>query len=335
VNKPIPIYKNGHGVYEVLEQLNNGSRELGKLTLEEQTKRAKRKTQQKQTTGIMKKLRYSEMFYSIQGEGKFVGIPSVFLRLFGCNFECAGFGQERGKPLIPRDEMPWKQLDLSNYKFVEDLPVMHIGCDSSASWAKEYMHLSTFEEASIIADKLLALTPNNSWDNDGQDIHLILTGGEPLMWQKQLPDLLNAPALKGLKNITFETNSTFPLTDEFYQCLMRKSSLDVTWSCSPKLSISGETYEDAIKPDNWDQYSSVAHSDLYLKFVVQDEEDLQEIQDIKNTYLFDYNIYLMPCGGTSEMLANTKLNIAELAMERGWKYSPRLHVDLFGNRWGT
>ena len=72
---------------------------------------------------------------------------------------------------------------------------------------------------------------------------------------------------------------------------------------------------------------------LYLKFVVQDEEDLQEIQDIKNTYLFDYNIYLMPCGGTSEMLANTKLNIAELAMERGWKYSPRLHVDLFGNRW--
>jgi len=281
------------------------------------------------------KIKYSEAFYSIQGEGRWVGTPSVFLRMFGCNFECAGFGQERGKPLIPRDEMPWKQLDLSNYKFVEDLPVMHIGCDSSASWAKEYMHLSTFEEASIIADKLLALTPNNSWDNDGQDIHLILTGGEPLMWQKQLPDLLNAPALKGLKNITFETNSTFPLTDEFYQCLMRKSSLDVTWSCSPKLSISGEAYEEAIKPDNWDQYSSVAHSDLYLKFVVQDEEDLQEIQDIKNTYLFDYNIYLMPCGGTSEMLANTKLNIAELAMERGWKYSPRLHVDLFGNRWGT
>ena len=45
------------------------------------------------------------MFYSIQGEGRWVGVPSVFLRLFGCNFECAGFGQPRGKPLIPRDEM--------------------------------------------------------------------------------------------------------------------------------------------------------------------------------------------------------------------------------------
>ena len=77
---------------------------------------------------------------------------------------------------------------------------------------------------------------------------------------------------------------------------MRKSSLDVTWSCSPKLSISGEAYEEAIKPDNCDQYSSVAHSDLYLKFVVQDEEDLQEIQDIKNTYLFFNHIVIRNIG---------------------------------------
>ena len=175
------------------------------------------------------------MFYSIQGEGRWVGIPSVFLRLFGCNFECAGFGQPRGKPLIPRDQMPWKQLDISKYNSVEELPVMNIGCDSSASWAKEYMHLSKFEDSSVIGDKLLALTPDADWKNNGQDIHLILTGGEPLMWQKQLPDLLSDLSVVEVENITFETNSSFALTDSFRDFLNDMShNTKYTWSCSPK-----------------------------------------------------------------------------------------------------
>ena len=88
----------------------------------------------------MAKLRYSEAFYSVQGEGRFVGVPSVFLRVFGCNFECRGFGQERGN-LIPVEEMPYmlderaeKTHELA-YKSIEELPVTPIGCDSSASWA--------------------------------------------------------------------------------------------------------------------------------------------------------------------------------------------------------
>ena len=74
---------------------------------------------------------------------------------------------------------------------------------------------------------------------------------------------------------------------------------------------------------------------MYLKFVVADEYDLDEIEKIQKMYDIPYDIFCMPCGGTQEMLANTKLNVAEKAMERGWKYSPRLHVDLFGNKWGT
>ena len=46
----------------------------------------------------MDKLRYSEAFYSVQGEGKFVGVPSVFLRTFGCNFRCMNFGLDRSEP---------------------------------------------------------------------------------------------------------------------------------------------------------------------------------------------------------------------------------------------
>ena len=94
----------------------------------------------------------------------------------------------------------------------------------------------------------------------------------------------------------------------------------------------------AIKPENWHQYKEVQNSHLYLKFVVQDEQDIEEIKQIELEYTRweDYiDIYLMPVGGTAEMLENTKFNVAEMAMKHGFKYSPRLHVDLFGNKWGT
>ena len=45
----------------------------------------------------MAKLKVSELFYSIQGEGRYMGVPSVFLRTFGCNFKCAGFGMPKGE----------------------------------------------------------------------------------------------------------------------------------------------------------------------------------------------------------------------------------------------
>ena len=286
----------------------------------------------------MSKLRHSEIFYSIQGEGRFVGVPSVFLRLFGCNFECPGFGQPRGQ-LIPRDDMPWKNLDISQYKSIEELPVMKIGCDSSASWAKEYMHLSTFEEHFVLAERLTEMLPDGKWfyEENNQDIHLVITGGEPMMWQKQLPALLEHPSLENIKNITFETNSTFALTEKFFEWLYRYSLYDhhITWSCSPKLSISGEDWDKAIKPENWEQYKEIPNSHLYLKFVVQDEYDVEEIKSINFGSNWKNDIYLMPCGGTAEMLADTKFNVAEIAMKHGFKYSPRLHGDLFGNKWGT
>jgi 7-carboxy-7-deazaguanine synthase len=76
---------------------------------------------------------------------------------------------------------------------------------------------------------------------------------------------------------------------------------------------------------------------LYLKFVVSDKQDVEEIQDISKNELADanYDIYVMPCGGTNEMLLNTVTDVVELALQCGFKYSPRLHVDLFGNKWGT
>lgn len=283
----------------------------------------------------MSKIRYSEYFLSIQGEGRFVGVPSVFLRLYGCNFECPGFGQQKGN-LIPRDEMPWKKLDVSQYKSIDELPIMPIGCDSSASWAKEYMHLTKFKESIEIANLLKHTCPGEDWIHPGSDLdtHLVITGGEPLLWQKQLPDLLEECRKNGLENLTFETNATQKLAPKFYDYLVDLShDVHITWSCSPKLTISGEKWEDAIKPANWSHYKSIPNSHLYLKFVVGDEDDIDEVDEATADFFGD--VYLMPVGGTEESLALTSRRVCDLALERGYRYSPRLHVDLFGNCWGT
>ena len=281
------------------------------------------------------KIKYSEAFYSIQGEGRWVGTPSVFLRMFGCNFECRGFGQGRDQSKwLPKDQMPHvTDPNRLNYKSYHELPVPEIGCDTSASWSHLYKHIATKEETSVVAEKLLDLTPHKNWDN----IHLIITGGEPMLWQKQFPDLLSQKALHGLEHITFETNATQKLTPAFKEFLDERhgSGIHITWSCSPKLKISGENWKDAIKPEVVQEYNRVRNSELYLKFVVQDEDDIIEVKTAQHAYGLNVPVYLMPCGGTEEGLELTEKKVAELALKNGFRYSPRLQVHLFGNAWGT
>tara|TARA_B100000949_G_C14232779_1_gene429724 strand:+ start:437 stop:1282 length:846 start_codon:yes stop_codon:yes gene_type:complete len=280
------------------------------------------------------KIKYSEAFYSIQGEGRWVGTPSIFLRMFGCNFECRGFGQGKDKSKwLQKDQMPHvTDPNRLNYKTYQELPVPEIGCDTSATWSHLYKHIATNEETSVIAEKLLDLTPYKSWRN----IHLILTGGEPLLWQKKLPDLLTQPQFDNLEHLTFETNSTQKLSDNFRQFLdIFTNQVHITWACSPKLSISGENWKNAIKPDVVREYARLKNSELFLKFVVQDEDDIIEVKTAQHLYGLDVPVYLMPCGGTVEGLELTEKGVAELALEYGYRFSPRLHVHLFGNAWGT
>ena len=278
------------------------------------------------------KINYSEAFYSIQGEGRWVGTPSVFLRMFGCNFECRGFGQGRDQTKwVPKDQMPHvTDPNRLNYKSYQELPVPKIGCDTSATWSHLYKHIATNEESSVIAQKLLDLTPYKSWHN----IHLILTGGEPMLWQKKLPDLLSQKAFEELEHITIETNSTQKLTPDLKE-FFDASNIHITWSCSPKLSISGENWTDAIKPEVVQEYNRVKNSELYLKFVVQNEDDMIEVKTAQHVYGLNVPVYLMPVGGTVEGLELTEKQVANVALKYGYRFSPRLHVHLFGNAWGT
>ena len=280
------------------------------------------------------KIKIAEIFYSIQGEGRFAGVPSVFLRTFGCNFQCRGFGMARGE----RTTEPEKIAEnIDQYKTYEDLPLSPTGCDSYASWHPAFKKFSPMLETSEIADRMHNMIPMNMWKQpNGADVHLVVTGGEPLLgWQKAFNEVFDDCIDKGLRYITFETNGTQKLHPEM-KAYLQDYDYDVTFSVSAKLPVSGEKWEDAIKPDNILEYAEIGTP--YLKFVTATEQDVEDVDRAVVEYRnagFKGDVFIMPVGGLPESYhLNTKA-VAELAMNRGYKYSPRLQVDIWRNEWGT
>ena len=288
------------------------------------------------------KLKVSELFYSAQGEGRFVGVPSVFLRTFGCNFTCSGFGCAPGVQSTEADEVA-KNVHL--YKDFLSLPLVNTGCDSYASWHPEFKHLSPTIETKDLVDQMLALTPNHRWVQDnGNDVHLVITGGEPLLgWQRAYEELISNPGMRDLRNITFETNGTQKLQPGFKDFLQAwqqpalgtKQDRFVTFSISAKLSASGEKWSEAICPDIVASYQE--HGTAYLKFVVETEEHFAEVDRAVKEFRaggFAGVVFVMPQGGVVTPYAANRVKVADWALTQGYNYSPRLHVDLWGNGWG-
>jgi organic radical activating enzyme len=284
----------------------------------------------------MSKLKIAELFYSIQGEGRYMGVPSVFLRTFGCNFKCAGFG-------MPKGQLSTEVEDIAEivhmYNKYEELPLVSTGCDSYASWDPRFKDLSPLLETDLIAERIMEILPFGQWGTE----HLVITGGEPLLgWQRAYPDLLKHPLMSNLREITFETNGTQKLTEDFKKFLINwqldgaGKPRQVTFSVSAKLSCSGELREEAIKPEVVCDYQEVGYT--YLKFVIATEEDAEEaltVTQIYQTAGFKGPVYLMPVGGVESVYALNNRRVAELAMANGLRYSDRLQVPLFKNEWGT
>ena len=243
----------------------------------------------------MAKLKVAELFYSVQGEGRYMGVPSVFLRVFGCNFKCAGFGMPKGEESNERN-----LVDAESIKNYKDLPLVSTGCDSYASWDPRFKHLSPVLGTDSIADSIVDMLPYKEWKEE----HLVITGGEPLLgWQRAYPDLLEHPKMLGLKELTFETNGTQELSLEFAAFLKASFEYDqLTFSVSPKLSVSGEKWEEAICPKIVAEYNKIGYT--YLKFVVASQEDVQEAVKAVAEYRaagFDGPVYLMPVGGVESV----------------------------------
>jgi organic radical activating enzyme len=280
----------------------------------------------------MAKLKIAELFYSIQGEGRYMGVPSVFLRTFGCNFKCAGFGMPKGELSQEAND-----IDATKYTDYKMLPLVSTGCDSYASWDPRFKDLSPMLETDSIVDSIMDMLPNKRW----LDEHLVITGGEPLLgWQRGYVDLLSNEKMRSLQELTFETNGTQSLHQDLRFFLNKwcvsRSMGSITFSVSPKLSISGEKWDDAICPEVIYEYSQVGHT--YLKFVVATNEDMEEAEEAVDAYRkrgFRGNVYLMPCGGVERVYNLNNRAVAEMAMRKGWRYSDRLQVPLFKNEWGT
>lgn len=284
----------------------------------------------------MSKIKVSELFYSIQGEGRYMGVPSVFLRTFGCNFRCKSFGLPKGETTVEVDAII---QNIDQYAKYNDLPLVKTGCDSFAAVYPEFKHLSPLLDVNSIAESIVATLPFKKWEDE----HLVITGGEPLLgWQRSYPELLNHPLMESLKEITFETNGTQSLTPDFktylgkWQNAHHNFDREVTFSVSPKLSCSGEAFADAIRPDVVCEYEEVGYT--YLKFVVASEEDADEALAAVDMYRangFSGPTYLMPVGGVDSVYNLNSRKVAELAMKTGLRYSDRLQIPLFSNAWGT
>jgi 7-carboxy-7-deazaguanine synthase len=286
----------------------------------------------------MSKIKVSELFYSLQGEGQYVGVPSIFLRTFGCNFTCGGFGMPLGEQSTERDTIA---ENINLYNSYESLPLVSTGCDSFASWDFRFKHLSPMLSISAIVDRIVELLPNGKF---GRDKHLILTGGEPLLgWQRSYPDLLDEIYRRDLDlgYLTFETNGTQPLSDTLFSYLNDRAinaGLEVTFSISSKLPCSGEIWEEAIQPGVVKRYTELTGHRSYFKFVVSTEQDVKDAHRAIKEYEsagINIPVYLMPVGGVNSVYELNERQVADYCRDNGLRFSPRIQVPLYKNAWGT
>ena len=300
--------------------------------------------------------KYSEIFYSIQGEGHYTGVPTAWLRFFTCNLQCNGFGQK--DPTNPETYiLPYEEFDVSKIKVIEDLPVWDKGCDSSYSWSKKFKHLQREGTPEEIAERIIDCIKTDSNPEglfkhpySGLEQHMCFTGGEPLMKKSQQAgiDILAAMSNKP-KYITYETNGTQPLTDNFISFYVNafnnRDINELFFSVSPKLwTVAGEENKRAIKPDNVASYN-----DLFacvpnnvkgqLKFVMGDkEEQWDELESHIKAFReagVEWPIWIMPVGATLEGQEDVGGKVAKIAFEKGYNVSARVHTHLFGNEIGT
>lgn len=281
------------------------------------------------------KVPLSEMFFSIEGEGILTGVPTIFIRTFGCNFTCSGFG---GGNEVP-NYTPIRRLD--------DFAAPTTGCDSAYSWHPRYKSLAQKVTVDEIVDMILKLVPLSTWAGTGLKPVISLTGGEPLLHGKFFASLLSHEFFREYVDfILVETNGSVAASDKLSSSIKEWIDLNnkhtFIWSYSPKLSSSGEPWEKAICPD------VIVHNDgisknSYFKFVSDGtdkalEEVLRAIECYEQALgrsIEPLGKLLMPMGATKEQQEKVMKAVALQCMANGFVFCARTHIWVFDNTVGT
>ena len=228
-------------------------------------------------------MRISEIFHSIQGEGRLSGVPSVFIRTSGCNLRC-------------------------------------VWCDTPyTSWRPDGKEMSMEEILHAI----------ESYPLD----HVVLTGGEPLL-SHEIEELSVTLKTAGA-HVTIETAAT----------IFKPVSCDLV-SMSPKLSNSTPWQKQngrfaAMHDQHRLNYNVVQQFidsyDYQLKFVVDREQDFAEVRQIVDALknVDTSRVLIMAQARNRRQLHQKSRWIVELCKKFGYGYSPRLHIELYGNRRGV
>lgn len=293
----------------------------------------------------MAKLKVSELFNSIQGEGRYTGVPSLFLRTFGCNFRCPGFNRDHAERTQPNHEVDAiiQQIPVLKElgKSFDQLPLVSTGCDTYAAVYPEFKDFSPMYDVKDLAVKIKDMLPHKHFHKEQ---HLVITGGEPLLpgWQKAyvelITELTKMRAVGGRLNVTFETNGTQKIDKDTFEWFSTHTNLH--FSVSTKLSASGESFEEAVQPEIIKSYMNYGLVDF--KFVVADQDGFNEVDNLLSAQFSDIvadtefgSVYIMPVGGTNEVYELNQKDVANLCIKHGYRFSPRLQCIVYGNEWGT
>ena len=251
-------------------------------------------------------LSVSEMFYSIQGEGKSIDTPSLFLRLQRCNLLC-------GNPDFTQITDKHNGKEIEKHK------------DEKAKWCCDTIHVWRHGKIKS-TQQIIEEWQASGWYEKLKESHLVITGGEPLLQQEGLVKLL--VYLPQTLYTEVETNAT----------IMPSHSLDPLvnqYNCSPKLSNAQVSREKRYCTDVLEWFAN--NKKVNFKFVVLDEEDVNEIE---RYYIKPFNIspkivYLMPGVSSRKELEEKSPLVQQLAEEHGFNYSTRRQLERWDRTTGV